>query len=146
MKHVVTCQANAASDWLTLAALKYFTEWAGLCAMKAALIWYNTSWTTLLLPPMCPWTHRPNHTGPTTAISEHVHVGYRCIYRHDLRVHMWALQDENNNNFDFFQLFPLELRDIFLLACECFVGCYILFHIHYVDLFNTELNECNEYR
>ena len=34
MKHVMTCQANAASDWLALAALKYFTEWAGLCTKE----------------------------------------------------------------------------------------------------------------
>ena len=29
---VITCQANAASDWLALTALKCFTEWVGLCA------------------------------------------------------------------------------------------------------------------
>ena len=33
MKHVVTCQADTASDWLTLASLRCFTEWVGLCVM-----------------------------------------------------------------------------------------------------------------
>ena len=76
-------------------------------------------------------------TSLTTAIFEHVHVGYRCIYRHDLRVHMWALQAENNNDFDFFRLFTLELRGIFLLAYEFFVGYYILFHIHHMLIYLT---------
>ena len=58
----------------------------------------NTSWTTLLLPQM-----HPERTSPTTF--EHVHVGYRCIYRHDLRVHMWALRTKNNN-LDLFLFFP----------------------------------------
>ena len=31
MKH-----ANAASDWLALAALKCFTEWVGLCAKEGS--------------------------------------------------------------------------------------------------------------
>ena len=34
MKHVVTCQANTASDWLALAALKCYTEWVGLCVKE----------------------------------------------------------------------------------------------------------------
>ena len=87
MKHVMTCQANAASDWLALAALKSVTGWAGLCAKKPALIWHSTSWTTLLLPLKQPW-----RAGPTTAIFEHVHVRYRCIYRHDLRVRASVLE------------------------------------------------------
>ena len=33
---LVTCQANAASDWLALAALKCFREWAGLCAKEGS--------------------------------------------------------------------------------------------------------------
>ena len=53
---------------------------------KAALIWHKH---VVDIPPLSP--------SPTTAIFEHVHVGYRCIYTHDLRVHMWALQAENNN-------------------------------------------------
>ena len=78
---------------------------------------------------------RPEHTGPTTAIFEHVDVGYWCIYRHDLRVHMWALQAENNNHFDFFRLFPLEFRGLFL--CDFFVDVYILFHIHCMLIYLT---------
>ena len=35
-EHVVTCQANIASDWLALAALKFFTEWVGLCAKEGS--------------------------------------------------------------------------------------------------------------
>ena len=83
MKHIVTCQANAASDWLALAALKCLTEWAGLSAMKAELIWHKHFMDN---PPATPML--PERNSLTTAIFEHVHVGYRCIYRHDLRVHM----------------------------------------------------------
>ena len=36
MKHVVTCQANTASDWLAVAALKCFTEWVVLCAKEGS--------------------------------------------------------------------------------------------------------------
>ena len=36
MKHVVTCQANTASDWIALAALKCFSEWVGLCAKEGS--------------------------------------------------------------------------------------------------------------
>ena len=36
MKHVVTCQAKAASDWLTLAAFNCFAEWVGLCAKEGS--------------------------------------------------------------------------------------------------------------
>ena len=53
------------------------------------------------------------------------------------RVHMWALQAENNNNFDFFWLFPLEFGGIFLLACEFFVDYYILFNIQHMLTYLT---------
>ena len=39
MKHVM--RANTASDWFALAALKCFTEWVGLCAKKAELMWHK---------------------------------------------------------------------------------------------------------
>ena len=57
MKHDVTFQANAASDWLALAALKRFIEWAELCAKEGRA--HMTQ--ALLLPPMPPRTHQPDH-------------------------------------------------------------------------------------
>ena len=55
--------------------------------------WVFVPWRqcSVLRYPRC----TPEHASLTMAIFEHVHVGYRCIYRHDLRVHMWALQAEN---------------------------------------------------
>ena len=47
---------------------------------KAVIIWHKH----VMDNPRC----APERTSPTTAIYDHIHVGYRCIYRHDLRVHM----------------------------------------------------------
>ena len=47
---------------------------------KAVLIWH----THVLDCPRC----APEHASPT--IFEYVLVGYRCIYRHDLRVHVFV--------------------------------------------------------
>ena len=84
MERVLTCQANIASDWLDLAALKGFTEWAGLCAEEGSAHMAQARHGQHSRYHQC----APEHISLTTAIFEHVHVGYRCIYRHDLRVHM----------------------------------------------------------
>ena len=84
MKHVVTCQAKTAPDWLALAALKCFTESVGLCAKEGsahmAQACHGQPSTTPNVPPNAPAQPRP--------YLSHVHVGYRCIYRHDLCVQM----------------------------------------------------------
>ena len=67
MKHVMTCQANTASDWLALAALKCFTEWAGLCAKEGRAHMTQVRHGR----PSC-YRCAPERTSPTTALFEHV--------------------------------------------------------------------------
>ena len=91
--------------------------------------------------------HRhPPKRSPTTAICEHVHVGYRCIYRHDVFtcscLSIGASEVPVMSAF-VLQKINFELREIFLLACDCFVGYYILFHIHHMLIY-LMLNQYNE--
>ena len=51
-------------------------------------------------PPATPHAP-PEHASQTMAICEHVHAGYRCIYKHDLCVYKWDLQAENNKHLIF---------------------------------------------
>ena len=65
------CQANAASDWLTLAALKCFTEWVGHCAKEGSAHMAQACHGQPSRYIRC----SPERASPIKAIFERVHVG-----------------------------------------------------------------------
>ena len=101
---------------------------------------------------LCQWSYGPEHASPPMAIFAHVHVGCRCIYRHDPRVHVFMPKC-----LKFLSCWPKKVSFCSLknktwveshISAGMWIFCWIIFCFiyTYVDLFNAELKEYNEYK
>ena len=129
-KRLETCRDMPSQRFLWLAcpgSTQKLTRVGGsLCQGRQCSYGTSTSWTTLCYP-----RSAPERASPTTAIFEHVHTDKTYTFTCE----PWMLK--TTIIWTFFSTFSSQVDFIFLLACEFFVGYYILFHIHHILIYLT---------
>ena len=130
----MTCQANVASDWLALAALKCFTEWVGLCAKEGS---------GHMAPnmPAHPWLYLRMYMLDVDASTDTTHV-FTCSC-----LSVWSSCHVDQKKVSFCSLKNKTWVESHISA-GMWIFCWIIFCFiyTYVDLFNAELKEYNEYK